>query len=137
MSHQGKLKAYRADVARRLRFARIQSGVGSQAEVAKLLTAQLCEPIEPSRIGNYEQGTRLPDPLVLQAMCRIYKVWPAWVSGFAEAPLTPEESALLDRYRATDERGRKAIVLVAEAQPRYEQPSRPPFPDVPPELPPE
>ena len=89
------LDGLRLDIGRRLKEARIRSAIGSQADAARLLTEALGEAIEPSRIGNYEQGLRLPDPITVAALCKLYDTWPSAIYGFAEAPQSSEEAKLL------------------------------------------
>jgi transcriptional regulator with XRE-family HTH domain len=108
---------YRKEVGRRLKEARIRAGIRTQSDAAKMLSNATEQTVEPSRIGNYEQGTRMPDPLTMKVLCGIYKTYPSLMYGFEEAPATPEEVKLLARYRNTDERGRDAISGIAEQQP--------------------
>ena len=121
MNTDDKLEQYKRDVGQRLQAARIAAGE-TQATAAAKLSERLQpeqEPIPPSRIGNYEQGLRLPDPLVMQTLCEIYGTWPSAIYGFAEAPTTTEEAVLIQKYRQTDDRGRRAIQGIAESQPTY------------------
>lgn len=120
MEIRQRLDELKTEIGQRLREARTKSGIGSQATAAKLLSDALGETVEPSRIGNYEQGTRLPDPVTISALCAIYSTWPSAIYGFDEAPASPDESKLLERYRQTDDRGRRAIQGVAESQPTYD-----------------
>lgn len=119
MSSKVQIKQLRLRVGRRLKAAREASGVGTQAQAAKLLSELVGEVIEPSRIGNYEQGLRLPDPIILSHLCEIYRTWPSAIYEFPEAPTSEDEVELLNRYRSTDDRGRKAIHGVADSQPTY------------------
>lgn len=115
-----EMAVYKKAVGKRLKEARVASGIGSQADVAKKLTELTGETVEPSRIGNYEQGSRLPDPLMLKILCNLYGTWPSTIYGFAEAPASKDESVLLEKYRHTDDRGRRAIQGIADTQPGYE-----------------
>src|SRR6185312_3912783 len=108
------------EVGRRLRESRIAAGVGSQAEAAIRLSTALGTTVEPSRIGNYEQGTRLPDPLTVRELAAIYGTSASALYGFAEAPSGRDEQALLAKYRQTDDRGKRAIQSIAESQSAHE-----------------
>lgn len=103
----------------------------TQAEAAAELTKRGWKnrqggPLEPSRLGNYEQGLRMPDPLLVQDLCSIYEEFPSRVYGFEEAPQTREEASLTIKYRLTDERGKKNLQSVADAQPEYNVTPGPP-----------
>lgn len=102
----------------RLQAARRTAGL-TQEQAADLLGKALDKDVHGSRIANYEQGTRLPDPVVVTLLCRIYGASPAAVYGLAEGPISTDEAALLEKYRQTDERGRRQIQGVADAQPVY------------------
>lgn len=114
---------FKRAVGERLRAARERWG-GTQGEAAEALSARLGVQIGESRIGNYEQGTRLPDPQLLGVLCEIYEAQPAQIYGFQDAPSSREEVMLLNKYRLTDDRGRRAIQSVAESQPAYVIPDR-------------
>ena len=73
-----------------------------------------------SRICNYEQGTRLPDITTIEQLAQALDVSPSYLLGFADAPSSREEAALLAIYRATDDRGKRAIFSIAESQPAYD-----------------
>src|SRR3546814_7408008 len=92
------------------------------SDLAAALSRAMGETIEPSAIGNYEQGTRLPDPITIQHLCSLYQASPSAIYGFDDAPASKEEEALLHKYRMTDDRGRRAIQGVAESQPAYMRP---------------
>lgn len=72
-----------------------------------------------SRISNYEQGLRrmgLEESMILAAA--LGTVTPIWLLCLDDTPpLTPEESALLARYRATDDDGRARLRELAEGLP--------------------
>ena len=72
-----------------------------------------------SRISNYEQGLRrmgLEESLILSAA--LGTVTPTWLLCLDnDSPLTAEESALLARYRATDDDGRLRLRELAETLP--------------------
>lgn len=119
MDYDQRKLEYRREVGRRLKAARETSGL-TQEEAADRLGKALQKDIPPSRIGNYEQGTRLPDPIVIQILSEIYGTAAASaIAGFADAPTGPDEQALLEKYRQTDDRGKRAIHSVAETQSAY------------------
>ncbi len=72
-----------------------------------------------SRISNYEQGLRrmgLEESMILAAA--LGTVTPNWLLCLDDTPpLSPEESALLARYRATDDDGRARLRELAETLP--------------------
>lgn len=125
MNSSMRKRDYRREVGRRLKAARLEAKAGTQAEVASKLSAALGETIEPSAIGNYEQGTRLPDPITMQSLCALYGASPSAVYGFNDAPQSRDEELLLQKYRMTDDRGRRAIQSIAESQPAYMRPDQP------------
>lgn len=74
-----------------------------------------------SRISNYEHGTRKPGiEEAVQLAQALGNISAAEILGIdEESNLTPQERALLDNFRAADERGKKTIIGVAESQPAY------------------
>ena len=71
-----------------------------------------------SRIANYEHGTRAMDLEIVKQLSEILGVDPAWLACFIDDDdqMKPTERALLQNYRATDERGRRLISRVAEEE---------------------
>lgn len=123
MDKKTALLKYRRQVGNRLAEARIKAGL-TQAQAAAELTERGYKnrqggPLEPSRIGNYEQGSRLPDPMLVQDLCAIYGDFPSRIYGFEEAPQNKEEASLTIKYRLTDDRGKRNVRSVADAQPGY------------------
>lgn len=120
MDYEQRKLEYRREVGARLKAAREAAGM-TQEEAAAKLGKALQKDIPSSRIGNYEQGTRLPDPIVIQILSDIYGTQAASaIAGFRDAPGSPEETALLEKYRQTDDRGRRAIHSVADTQSAYQ-----------------
>lgn len=113
-----KPKDHVQETGRRLKAARNAAGK-TQEDAAAYLAAETGEPCPPSRIGNWEQGTRLISPVALQILCNLYGVSPSTIYGFDDAPKDAAELALLEKYRNTDDRGKRAIHGVADAQPSY------------------
>lgn len=123
MDNNERLAQYKKQIGKRLKQARVQAGM-TQAVAAAALSERGYQnkdggPLEPSRIGNYEQGTRMPDPMLVNDLCAIYGAFSSWVFGFEEAPQSPAEAALTMKYRNTDDRGKKVIQSIADAQPGY------------------
>lgn len=123
MDKRAALSKYRQEIGQRLARARDKAGF-TQAQAAAALSRmghlnREGGPLPPSRIGNYEQGQRLPDPLMMQDLCELYGTFPSAIYGFDEAPQTPDEAALTQKYRRTDDRGKRALQGVADAQPEY------------------
>lgn len=123
MDKREALSEYRRKIGQRLARARNEAKL-TQAQAAAALSRMghvnnEGGPLPPSRIGNYEQGQRLPDPLLVKDLCEIYRVFPSAIYGFEEAPQTPDEAALTMKYRKTDDRGKRALQGVADAQPSY------------------
>lgn len=102
------------EIGRRIRDARNRKG-WSQEELARE-TGWL----KKSRIGNYEQGTRTPGPEEARALANPLGVSAAWILCVDDDSTLPaDERALLEKYRASDERGKRTIQGVAESQPTY------------------
>lgn len=79
------------------------------------------EPIGLSVIANWEQGTRAPRDLrMVMALADIYRVSYGWLLCDPGAPENREEATLIQKFRNTDERGKRMIQGTADAQPVYE-----------------
>lgn len=100
-------------IGERLRQARHDQGL-SLSELAERTGCY-----SKSRISNYEQGLRrmgLEEALVLsEALGHVSATYLLCLDD--TPPLTPEESDLLARYRATDDAGRAQIKELAESLP--------------------
>lgn len=103
-------------IGERLAAARAKSGM-SQAELAAAVSRMMGDDVAPSRIANYEQGVRTMRVEMAPFLARALGVTPSYLYGFTEAAQSPDELALLTKYRVTDERGRRAIQGVADDQP--------------------
>lgn len=90
----------------RIREARERQGI-NQAQLAERIG------VEPSAVGNYEQGSRYPKPPVLKKMAETLKVPVGWLSG-----LEPDKriEALSLIYSKLDSRGKETVFRVAESQ---------------------
>lgn len=113
-----KPKDHVLETGRRLKAARNAAGI-TQEEAAAFLAKETGEACPPSRVGNWEQGTRLISPVALQILSRYYGASPSAIYGFSDAPRGSDEVNLLEKYRGTDDRGKRVIHGVADAQPSY------------------
>lgn len=122
MSSDVRRDPYTAAVGRRLAEARKDAIPKlSQAKAAEAASALLETEITPQALGNYEQGTRLPSPVVVDALCRVYRTRPAsYVLGLTEAPQTQHEAQVLERYRVSDAPARYAVDHVLGIKPSPE-----------------
>ena len=109
---------YVAAVGRRLAEARTAVVPKlSQSKAAEAASQILGAEITPQALGNYEQGTRLPTPPVVDALCSVYQTFTAaYVLGLSEAPQSQRELKLLEKYRLADERGKYAIDRLSDAE---------------------
>lgn len=113
------------EIGKRLSKARKEAKY-KQREAAEELTRrgfrnEKGEAIGPSLIANWEQGKRSPRDLrMMMALADYYGVSYAWLLCAPGAPDNQDENVLLEKYRLTDERGRRAIQGVADAQPVYD-----------------
>lgn len=93
-----------------------------EARVRRGLTQQqVCEStsIALGTLRRWEQGVNEPDLESLVTISELYGVTVGQLVGADDGPvpsLDPDEQRLLDLYRSTDDRGRLAILSVAESQ---------------------
>lgn len=110
---------FKAESGRRLKQAREAKGWKLKELAAQ--TKNLSVP----RVSNYEQGLRYMDPDAAIQLARALGVSAAFLMCVDdETTMTPEERALLEKYRRTDKRGKKAIQAVAGSQPEVESHDR-------------
>ena len=115
---------YKAESGRRLKIA---MGPLKIRELSKVTGFSI------SRIGNYLQGKRFMDPDAANLFARVLGVRASWLMVIDdEDSMTPEERALLQKYRQTDVRGKKQIQSTANSQPEVtppedDRPTTPPF----------
>ena len=69
--------------------------------------------ISKNNIGNYKKG-QIPNATILYKLSQILGVY--LLTGKEATDLTPEEQRLVDLYRSSDDRGRKAIMRTAEGE---------------------
>lgn len=71
-----------------------------------------------SRISNYEQGLRSVDVSTAAELSTALGVSIGYILGIEDAalPLKPDESALLEKYRSADQRGKDTIQSIAGTQ---------------------
>jgi transcriptional regulator with XRE-family HTH domain len=117
MNYQDRARKLKVELGARLKGVRERKRL-SQADVAQLLGEALGKPLPASRIGNYEQGTRLPSPIDVAILAALLGTTEGYLYGF-EDDISQDERALLAKYRLTDERGKKTIQGIADAQPPY------------------
>lgn len=117
MDYEDRIQQLRRDLGARLKQIREDKKL-SQAQVAARLGDALGKPLPASRIGNYEQGTRLPNPIDIMLLAMILETTESALYGFEDG-ISTDERALLGKYRQTDERGKKTIQGIADAQPPY------------------
>ncbi|WP_339638919.1 helix-turn-helix transcriptional regulator [uncultured Haliea sp.] len=70
--------------------------------------------LTPSRLGNFEQGTRYPPPDILVALSKILKEPASYLGGLDD---DPSLEALARKYVRMDSRGKDTLHRVAESQP--------------------
>lgn len=97
---------YKKVSGNRIRAARERLGI-DRAELAEIIG------VEPSAIGNYEQGIRYPKPPLLSKLSKELRVPVGLLSG-----LEPDKrvEALLSMYSDMDDRGRDTVHSVAVSQ---------------------
>lgn len=90
------------EIGRRIKKARDETGL-SLVRLSKRLDGVL----SASRIGNYEQGARLPGPQEALILGRALGVSPAYLMCLEGDEMSKEELQLLTDWRALPERDRK------------------------------
>jgi transcriptional regulator with XRE-family HTH domain len=105
-------------IGQRLRSARMSQKL-SLAELASRTRT-----LSKSRISNYEQGIRrMGIEEAIELAEALDGLTPTYLLCLDDtSPITPDEWALISRYRDTDERGREVIMRVADAQWHYGAP---------------
>lgn len=101
------------EAGRRIRAAR---------KALKLTLREVCESVPgliKSRLSNWEKGRRMISVDEARRLAPVLKVTPAYLLTIEDSTPTPREQALLDLYRATDERGQTTIFSVAEKESNY------------------
>ena len=100
-------------VSLRLKELRLQAGA-TQTELARLLG------VSREAYSMYESGKRQPGLAALDTLAADYRVTVDYLLGRTDCPdaepLAPDERALLVRYRALDERGKRALSGLAELE---------------------
>jgi transcriptional regulator with XRE-family HTH domain len=99
---------YREISGKRIARARKAAGL-TQAALAEKLPG-----VSAARIGNYEQGTRYPDPPTFAALARILGEPAVWLMAVEE---DEELIALSRKYTRMDRRGKDTMQRVADTQP--------------------
>lgn len=109
---------WKAEIGRRIREVRRERGLTLEELAKKTRTLSF------SRISNYEQGYRKASEDAIRELSEALGADPAYFACYTDTPgsesnLSEDEQKLLEKYRQTDERGRKQIHHVAESQPSY------------------
>ena len=112
-------KNYKKQTGIRMKAAR-EAAQLTQQQAVDHLSILKGSAIPASRVGNYEQGKRLPDPVTLLQLCALYGSSPSAIYGFTDVPQGSDENALMKKYRSTDDRGKRAIQGIADAQPSHD-----------------
>jgi len=117
---------YAVEVGERLAAARRSIAPAlTQARAAEQASAILGKSITSTALANYEQGSRLPSPMIVDALCRVYgNTTASYILGLSDAPQSMRELRMLEKYRLADDRGKYAIDSVAESQSAYDGRSR-------------
>lgn len=110
--------SYTVSVGERLAAARRAAATKiTQAKAAELFTELTGDELTSQAIANYEQGTRLPSPPTVAALCKIYGTsTTAEILGLDDGPQSMRELALLKKYRLADDRGKYALDRLADAE---------------------
>ena len=81
--------------------------------------ASMVPGVSVSRLSNWEHGIRMVGIAEAKALSPVLKVSPEYILTLTDDKGDRREQALLDCYRHTDERGRQAILRVAEQESSY------------------
>jgi transcriptional regulator with XRE-family HTH domain len=96
------------EIGRRLRAARTRASL-KQNEAAALIPG-----LTPTRLSNYEKGLRTLDIEIAKRLAAVYGVSAAYLLTLEDAPVDSGLAWLVELYRRADDRGRQAIVRLAE-----------------------
>lgn len=76
--------------------------------------------ISKNNVGNYKNG-QIPNATILYKLSQIFGVTMEYLLVGKEAKdLTPDEQQLVDYYRQADERGKRSILRMAQAESKEE-----------------
>lgn len=75
--------------------------------------------ISLSRLSNFEQGTRMVSVDAAKAIAAVLETTPEYLLTLTDIEPDPQEVALIELFRACDERGKMAAFRVAEEQAAY------------------
>ena len=100
------------EIGRRIRRAREEKRWKRRELAEKTIN------ISVSSISNYEHGRRRPGIEAAKQLANALEKSVLYILCLEEeSELKPDEKALLDNYRATDRRGKDAIISIAKTQP--------------------
>lgn len=106
------LMDYKAESGRRIRLARKSAGYKSAEDLAREVGTS------GSAMFMYERGERYISPEIAVKIAQKTGRTAGWIMAVEDDPeLSPDEKALLHKYRLTDDRGRYQIQSIARAQP--------------------
>ncbi|KXB19392.1 helix-turn-helix domain-containing protein [Xylella fastidiosa] len=114
--------SYAIDVGRRLADAR-RAAVPriNQKDAAEYLSKRLNKRVSHTTISNYESGSRLPTPPIVDVLCQFYGTLPAaYVLGI----LTIREAHLLQKYKLASEEKKREFDRLTDAQSTDSQSNR-------------
>lgn len=98
-----------------LEFGKRFTDIVEKSGITNTKLTELAE-ISKNNIGNYKNG-QIPNATTLYKLSQILGVSMEYMLAGKEArELSPAEQKLIERYRRADERGKRAIERVAEAE---------------------
>jgi len=112
----------RIESGRRLREARLREGFETLDQLADAAGLDFKgRPFTVSKISNWERGYRAIHPEIAKQLSKILNCSAGWLLCLddTDGTLMPTERALLENYRATDDRGKRLISRVAEQESPY------------------
>ena len=101
------------EVGRRLKQAREATGK------TLVETCDKVPGLSPTRLSNWENGTRTADLQIVKKLAKIYLTGASYLMTLEDEPPDPKSTLLIALYRATDPRGQEAILRVAEMESKY------------------
>lgn len=109
------------EAGKRLRQARKRAGFKTRAEGVDALAVVFDpEKYTYSAVGNYGNGIRSFSAPEAKDFAAVYHCSASWLLCLDdENPLSPDERALIDNYRSTDDRGKRTISRIAEQESPY------------------
>ena len=103
----------KAEAGRRIKAARLALGLRLEDVCSRI------PELTVSRLSNWEQGRNLIGVEEAKKLAPVLGVSAGYILTLEDAPADKRESALLQLFRESDERGRTSIFRVAESQSAY------------------